>query len=147
MLTGAAPVEQLADYPEEVAAYTKGPGAAHAQSGGYRSCHNAPEVIAAADYRPEADLENSPDSVFCAHGGGFTVKWSEVPEHMHLPWAYQTKTGGGARSAHPAGAVPAIPAPGGGKGAGGHLPAHLRGSKAQRLHANPKCAVRTRQSC
>ncbi|MDY2618566.1 MAG: translation factor GTPase family protein [Oscillospiraceae bacterium] len=92
VLTGAAPVEQLADYPEEVAAYTKGRGRLTLQSGSYRSCHNAPEVIAAADYRPEADLENSPDSVFCAHGGGFTVKWSEVPEYMHLPWAYQTKT-------------------------------------------------------
>lgn len=92
VLTGAAPVEQLADYPEEVAAYTKGRGRLTLQSGGYRSCHNAPEVIAAADYRPEADLENTPDSVFCAHGGGFTVKWSDVPEYMHLPWAYQTKT-------------------------------------------------------
>ena len=92
VLAGAAPVEQLADYPEEMAAYTKGRGRLTLQSGGYRSCHNAPEVIAAADYRPEADLENTPDSVFCAHGGGFTVKWSEVPEHMHLPWSYQAKT-------------------------------------------------------
>ena len=25
---------------------------------------------ALADYDPEADLENTPDSVFCAHGGG-----------------------------------------------------------------------------
>ena len=87
-----SPVEQLADYPEEMAAYTKGRGRLTLQSGGYRSCHNAPEVIAAADYRPEADLENTPDSVFCAHGGGFTVKWNEVPEHMHLPWSYQAKT-------------------------------------------------------
>ena len=36
------------------------------------------------DYDPEADLENTPDSVFCAHGAGFTVKWDRVPEYMHL---------------------------------------------------------------
>lgn len=42
-------------------------------------------MIAAADYDPEADPDNTPDSVFCAHGGGFTVKWDKVPEYMHLP--------------------------------------------------------------
>ena len=35
-------------------------------------------------YDPEADLENPPDSVFCAHGAGFTVKWHQVKEYMHL---------------------------------------------------------------
>ena len=35
-------------------------------------------------YDPEADLEHTPDSVFCAHGAGFTVKWQEVPAYMHL---------------------------------------------------------------
>nr|MBQ8243872.1 NYN domain-containing protein [Oscillospiraceae bacterium] len=33
---------------------------------------------------PEADLENTPDSVFCDHGAGVTVKWNKVPEYMHL---------------------------------------------------------------
>ena len=40
--------------------------------------------MAALGYDPEADLENTPDSVFCAHGAGFTVKWNEVPEYMHI---------------------------------------------------------------
>jgi len=35
-------------------------------------------------YDPEADVENTPDSVFCAHGAGFTVKWDQVHEYMHL---------------------------------------------------------------
>ena len=35
-------------------------------------------------YDPEADLENTPDSVFCAHGAGFTVKWNRVKDYMHL---------------------------------------------------------------
>jgi len=41
-------------------------------------------VVDAADYDPEADLENTPDSVFCAHGAGFTVKWDQVSAYMHL---------------------------------------------------------------
>jgi predicted RNA-binding protein with PIN domain len=51
---------------------------------GYLPCHNPEDVIAQANYDPEADLENTPDSVFCAHGAGFTVKWDKVPEYMHL---------------------------------------------------------------
>ena len=35
-------------------------------------------------YSPESDLDNSPDSVFCAHGAGFVVKWDKVPDYMHL---------------------------------------------------------------
>ena len=88
VLTGRAPVAQLADYPEEVAAYTRGRGRISLQLAGYYPCHNQDEVIAQMGYNPEADLDNSPDSVFCAHGGGFVVKWNQVPEHMHLSWAW-----------------------------------------------------------
>ena len=91
VLTGSAPVSKLSDYGEEVAAYTRGRGRLSLQLAGYRPCHNADEVIAQAGYSPESDLENSPDSIFCVHGGGFNVKWSEVPDHMHLPWVYQPK--------------------------------------------------------
>jgi predicted RNA-binding protein with PIN domain len=51
---------------------------------GYYPCHNQNEVVEATAYQPEGDLENTPDSVFCAHGAGFTVKWDQVPEYMHL---------------------------------------------------------------
>ena len=44
--------------------------------------HNAEEVISKAAYDPAADLKNSPDSVFCAAGAGFTVKWHEVAAYM-----------------------------------------------------------------
>ena len=37
----------------------------------------------AAAYDPTADVENTPDSVFCSHGAGYVVKWDEVPEHAH----------------------------------------------------------------
>ena len=94
VLTGRAPVAQLADYPEEVAAYTKGRGRLSLQLAGYFPCHNQEQVVSDAHYDPEVDLDNSPDSVFCAHGGGFVVKWNDVPQHMHLPWAWQPpKTG------------------------------------------------------
>ena len=33
------------------------------------------------------DLENTPDSVFCAHGAGYPVKWYKVPEFAHVEYA------------------------------------------------------------
>ena len=39
---------------------------------------------AASGYDPEADLDNSPYSIFCAHGAGFPVKWNQVPAFAHL---------------------------------------------------------------
>ena len=46
--------------------------------------HTAQAVIEAAGYDPQADVENTPDSVFCAHGAGFNVKWDQVKDYMHL---------------------------------------------------------------
>ena len=40
-------------------------------------------MIARLGYDPEGDLDNSPDSIFCGHGAGFTVKWDQVPAHAH----------------------------------------------------------------
>ena len=55
---------------------------------GYQPCHNADEVIENMAYDPESDLENTPDSVFCAHGAGYPVKWYKVPEFMHLDYTW-----------------------------------------------------------
>ena len=85
LLRGRVPVTEFDDYAQEVASYTGGRGRLSLEPAGYGPCHNPDAVIAAADYDPEADLENTPDSVFCAHGGGFPVKWNRVPEYMHLP--------------------------------------------------------------
>lgn len=84
VLLGSAPVVTLDGYAKEVAVYTSGEGRLSLAFGGYRECHNQGEVIESFNYDPEGDLDNTPDSVFCAHGGGFTVKWSDVPEYMHL---------------------------------------------------------------
>lgn len=85
LLRGRVPVTEFDDYAQEVASYTGGQGRLSLEPAGYGPCHDPEAVIAAADYDPEADPDNTPDSVFCAHGGGFTVKWDKVPEYMHLP--------------------------------------------------------------
>ena len=85
-LKGFLPSSELGDYPQQVAAYTQGRGQMQISFRGYAPCHNQVEVVAAADYNPEADLENTPDSVFCDHGAGVAVKWDQVAQFMHIPF-------------------------------------------------------------
>lgn len=84
LLTGRAPVASLRGYAQELTGYTKGRGRLFCAPDGYAPCHNAAEVIAQAAYDPDADVENTADSVFCAHGAGYAVKWDKVTEQMHL---------------------------------------------------------------
>ena len=86
-IVGRAPVSEMRDYAMDVNAYTHGRGRFSATFGGYRPCHDADRVVAEVAYDPEADLDNTPDSVFCAHGAGYPVKWYRVPDFMHLDWA------------------------------------------------------------
>ena len=81
---GFAPVSELNGYAAVLASYTSGRGRLVTMPAGYKPCHNAQSVLENSDYDPEADLENTPDSVFCSHGAGMTVKWNEVEEHMHI---------------------------------------------------------------
>ncbi len=83
-LKGTVPASEVRDYAETVAAYTQGRGRLQLTLQGYAPCHNTAQVVEELGYDPEADLENTPDSVFCAHGAGFNVKWDQVKEHMHL---------------------------------------------------------------
>ncbi|MBO5931713.1 MAG: NYN domain-containing protein, partial [Clostridia bacterium] len=84
VIVGRAPVATLHDYPSELISYTRGEGHISCTSDGYEPCHNQEEVVAAANYDPTADLENTPHSVFCEHGAGFVVPWNEVEDHKHL---------------------------------------------------------------
>ncbi len=84
VLTGRAPVSTMRDYPAEVAAYTRGRGRISCTVAGYDTCHNAQEVIAESGYEPTRDLDNTPDSVFCAHGAGTVIPWDRVRDYMHL---------------------------------------------------------------
>jgi len=83
-LKGLIPASEVKDYAETVAAYTQGRGRMQLTLHGYAPCHNTQEVVAELGYDPEADIENTPDSVFCAHGAGFNVKWHQVKDYMHL---------------------------------------------------------------
>ena len=89
VLKGIVPAAELKDYADQVAAYTQGKGMLQVALQGYAPCHNTQAVVEALGYQPEADLENTPDSVFCAHGAGFTVKWDQVSQYMHLESGYK----------------------------------------------------------
>ena len=84
VLTGVAPVVTMGGYQSEVTAYTRGRGRLSCTLKGYQPCHNAEEVIEAAGYEPDADMENPTGSVFCAHGAGFVVNWDEVDTYAHI---------------------------------------------------------------
>lgn len=92
LLRGKAPVSEMNGYARQLAAYTSGQGRLFLELAGYDLCHNADAVIERADYDPEADLDNTPDSVFCAHGGGFAVKWDKLTEYMHLESCLKKET-------------------------------------------------------
>ncbi|MBQ4641097.1 MAG: TetM/TetW/TetO/TetS family tetracycline resistance ribosomal protection protein [Oscillospiraceae bacterium] len=92
ILSGLVPASELGDYASQVAAYTQGTGQLQLTLHGYAPCHNQDAVVAAADYDPESDLENTSDSVFCSHGAGFTVKWDQVQAYMHLESGLQKES-------------------------------------------------------
>ncbi len=83
-LRGLVPASEVKDYAQTLAAYTQGRGRLLLSLHGYAPCHNPEAVMAEIGYDPEADPENTPDSVFCAHGAGFSVKWQHVKDYMHL---------------------------------------------------------------
>lgn len=88
VLTGFAPVSEMQGYSKEVTAYTHGQGHLEVIVDKFRPCHNEEEIIIDRDYHPVSDLENTPDSVFCAHGAGYPVAWDQVPDAAHLPYTY-----------------------------------------------------------
>ena len=94
VITGSAPVSQIANYAEQLAAYTRGEGQITCTLKGYEPCTNAEEIIAASGYDPELDLRNPPGSVFCAHGAGTPVPWYEVRERMHVDSGWRDPSDG-----------------------------------------------------
>ena len=82
VLTGEAPYSLLMTFQEELMAITRGRGTMQTVMSHYAPCRNQDEIVAEAGYNPLAD--DTPDSVFCAKGAGYTVPWQEVREHAHL---------------------------------------------------------------
>ena len=86
VLTGIAPVSELYDYATNVRSYTHGNGTLELEIAGYYPCHNSTDIVSQQNYDPVSDLENTPQSVFCAHGAGYTVDWKDVPTTMHCEY-------------------------------------------------------------
>ncbi len=84
VLEGKAPVKTMDSYMQTLAAYTGGRGKLSLSPAGYGECRDAEKVIKSFGYDPERDISDSPDSVFCAHGAGFVVKWNEADSYMHV---------------------------------------------------------------
>lgn len=83
ILCGSAPATELQQYGLVLSDYSHGNGRINCVLRGYEPCHDRDEVIRSISYDPDADLYNSCDSVFCAGGAGFLVKWDQVESHMH----------------------------------------------------------------
>lgn len=83
-IVGAAPVAALNEYMAELMAYTHGRGRLSMRLDSYRPCKNEKAVVDAIGYDAQSDVENTADSVFCAHGAGVNIRWDEVKNYMHL---------------------------------------------------------------
>lgn len=85
VISGSAPICAIRGYQADVTAYSSGRGRLQCTFKGYLPCKNQDEVVEKIGYNCEADTDNTADSVFCAHGSGFVVKWNEVFDYMHIP--------------------------------------------------------------
>ncbi|MEG2914829.1 MAG: TetM/TetW/TetO/TetS family tetracycline resistance ribosomal protection protein [Oscillospiraceae bacterium] len=84
LIKGSCPVRTMQNYSRELTSYTGGRGKISMNFENYRHCEVQEEIIEKMGYNPEADIANTPNSVFCSHGVGFTVKWNEVENYMHI---------------------------------------------------------------
>jgi len=82
-VTGEATVAQFSLYNDAFLAATHGRGQLQYRLDHYAPCRDAEAIIEAAQYNLLAD--DTPDSVFCSHGAGYTVPWNEVKAHAHCP--------------------------------------------------------------
>lgn len=91
IISGNASVSKMRGYQKELISYTSGRGRLFCVSSGYEPADDADEIIQRIGYNPERDTENSPDSVFCSHGAGFTVKWDEVENYADVEITFETE--------------------------------------------------------
>lgn len=82
-VTGEVPFARFACYQTDFMAATHGRGALSYRLDHYAPCKDAAEIIAERAYNPLAD--DTPDSVFCAKGAGYTVPWDQVRQAAHCP--------------------------------------------------------------
>jgi len=82
-LSGEVAFALFSCYQADFMAATHGRGMLSYHLDHYAPCRNAEEVISECNYNPLA--EDTPDSVFCAKGAGYTVPWDQVRNEAHCP--------------------------------------------------------------
>ena len=82
ILHGEAPYAIFAPWQEDFLSLTHGRGTLRVWMSRYAPARDQAAIVEAAGYNPLAD--DTPDSVFCSHGAGFTVPWDEVRNYMHM---------------------------------------------------------------
>lgn len=82
ILRGEAPYAIFAPWQEEFLSLTHGRGALRVWMSRYAPVREQAAIVEASGYNPLAD--DTPDSVFCSHGAGFTVPWDQVRNYMHM---------------------------------------------------------------
>lgn len=82
-ITGTAFFREIMDYPQQLAAASRGTGSISIQPAGYDFCRDPQQVLAESDYDPDKDEKNPCGSVFCAKGAGYFVPWNEVDALSH----------------------------------------------------------------
>ena len=82
VLKGEAPYSIFAPWQEGFLSLTRGRGALRVWMSRYAPARDQSSIVEATGYNPLAD--DTPDSVFCSHGAGFTVPWNEVRNYMHM---------------------------------------------------------------
>lgn len=81
---GAVPVANFFAYPTIFASFSKNVGRLSTKLQGYQPCKDQAELIAAAAYDPESDLDNTANSIFFKKGHGFDVYWRDVDDLHHI---------------------------------------------------------------
>lgn len=84
ILAGEARYAAFASWQEDFMAATRGRGSLQVWMSRYAPCKDQAAIVAASGYNPLAD--DTPDSVFCSHGAGFTVPWNEVKSYAHMTY-------------------------------------------------------------
>lgn len=83
VLKGTCVYERFLAFQNQFPMRTHGTGSLHVHLDHEAPCHNTEQVVASYAYQPLAD--DTPNSVFCSHGAGFTVNWDHVRDFAHLP--------------------------------------------------------------
>lgn len=91
LCTGSVAAAKIIDYAGDFPSITHGRGALNFRLKHYAPAEDQQTIVDAIGYDPEADRENTPNSVFCKKGAGYEVDWRDCYDAMHLPLADPTK--------------------------------------------------------